>query len=183
MLPLVGRPTGGSVHSEEAGREDSAPKSFHHRDADAVSLAEGSIRTTDNARLAGVAGVPSPGHAFKRISREPRRAADLSRAGYGFCPTQKEPGPEGNEGVPREANRPSTWSTCRQGRPEVAGTGRQQSYEPIIPTKVGNRRASVRSGHGTHWREGVNRLTYRCGATYTRHRTRESMSNESSSNS
>src|SRR5215471_17746820 len=27
--------------------------------------------------------------------------------------------------VPREANRPSTWSTCRQGRPEVAGKGRR----------------------------------------------------------
>ena len=63
-----------SVHSKEAGREDSAPTSFHHRDADAVSLAEGSIRTTDSARLSGVAGVPSPGHAFKRTSREPRRA-------------------------------------------------------------------------------------------------------------
>jgi len=135
VLPLVGRLTGGSVHSEEAGREDSAPKSFLHRDADAVSLAEGSIRKTDNARLPGVAGVPSPGHAFKRTSREPRRAADLSRAGYGFCPTQKEPGPEGNEGVPREANRPSTWSTCCQGRPEVAGMGRQQSYDPIVPTQ------------------------------------------------
>ncbi len=32
-----------SVHSKEAGREDSAPKSILHCDADAVSLAEGSI--------------------------------------------------------------------------------------------------------------------------------------------
>ena len=30
----------------------------------------------------------------------------------------------------------------------------EQSYEPIVPVKVGNRRASARSGHGTHWREG-----------------------------
>src|SRR6266567_3739330 len=30
----------------------------------------------------------------------------------------------------------------------------EQSYEPVVPVKVGNRRASARSGHGTHWREG-----------------------------
>ena len=40
-----------SVHSKEVGREGSAPKSFHHRDADVVSAAEGSIQTTDTARL------------------------------------------------------------------------------------------------------------------------------------
>src|SRR5437016_9925258 len=36
----------------------------------------------------------------------------------------------------------------------------EQSYEPVVPVKVGNRRASARSGHGTHWREGGNRCTY-----------------------
>lgn len=36
---------------------------------------------TDTARLSGVAGVPSPGHAFKWTSREPRRASYLSRTG------------------------------------------------------------------------------------------------------
>ena len=35
----------------------------------------------------------------------------------------------------------------------------EQSYDPIVPVKVGNRRASERSGHGTHWREGGNRRT------------------------
>ena len=30
----------------------------------------------------------------------------------------------------------------------------EQSYNPIIPVKVGNHRASARSGHETHWREG-----------------------------
>ncbi len=29
----------------------------------------------------------------------------------------------------------------------------EQSYNPIVPVKVGNHRASARSGHGTHWRE------------------------------
>jgi hypothetical protein len=73
----------------------------------------------------GVAGVPSPGHAFKGTPREPRRARYLSRTGPRFSPTRIEPGPEGNEGVPREANKPSTRSTCNQGRPEAAGKGRQ----------------------------------------------------------
>jgi len=36
----------------------------------------------------------------------------------------------------------------------------EQSYDPVIPRKVGNRRASERSGHGTHRREGGNRCTY-----------------------
>src|SRR5262252_2018153 len=66
-----------SVHSKKAGREDSAPKSFSHRDADAVSLAEGSIRATDTRGCSGVAGT------------------DLSRAGCGSAQ------PEENQ-VPRE---------------------------------------------------------------------------------
>jgi hypothetical protein len=36
----------------------------------------------------------------------------------------------------------------------------EQSYEPVVPVKVGNRRASERSGHGTHWREGGNKVTH-----------------------
>jgi hypothetical protein len=35
----------------------------------------------------------------------------------------------------------------------------EQSYDPIVPEKVGNRRASARSGHGIHWREGGNKRT------------------------
>jgi hypothetical protein len=36
----------------------------------------------------------------------------------------------------------------------------EQSYNPILPAKVGNRRASATSGHGTHWREGGSKRTY-----------------------
>jgi hypothetical protein len=45
---------------------------------------------------------------------------------------------------------------------ETGGTRRdaEQSYDSIVPGKVGNRRASARSGHGTHWREGGNKRTY-----------------------
>jgi hypothetical protein len=146
-----------SVHSKKAGREDSAPKSFSHRDADAVSLAEGSIRATDTRGCSGVAGVPSPGHAFKRTSREPRRATDLSRAGCGSAQ------PEENQ-VPRETRVSHGKRTGpRRGVPAAKGDQRwqgrvgEQSYAPIVPMKAGNRRASERSGHGIRRREGANR--------------------------
>jgi hypothetical protein len=35
----------------------------------------------------------------------------------------------------------------------------EQSYNLIVPMKVGNRRASARSGHETHRREGGNGRT------------------------
>src|ERR1035441_7433357 len=35
----------------------------------------------------------------------------------------------------------------------------EQSYNLIVPMKVGNRRASEKSGHGTHWREGGSKRT------------------------
>jgi hypothetical protein len=45
---------------------------------------------------------------------------------------------------------------------ETRGTGKdaEQSYKPIVPGKVGNRRAPARGGHGIHWREGENKRTY-----------------------
>ena len=36
----------------------------------------------------------------------------------------------------------------------------EQSYDPIVPVKVENRRAPGRSGHGIHWREGGNKVTH-----------------------
>jgi hypothetical protein len=36
----------------------------------------------------------------------------------------------------------------------------EQSYNSIVPMKVGNRRASARSGHGSHWREGRHKEPY-----------------------
>jgi hypothetical protein len=127
-----------SVDSKEAGREDSAPKSLYRCDADAFSLAEGSIWQRPLWRgRAGVAGVPSPGHASKEIGREPKRAPHL-------LPHQEE------RLLHREVREP-------EGRPEGSRRDGEQSYDPIVPVKVGNRRASLRSGHGTHWREGGNK--------------------------
>lgn len=147
-----------SVHSKEAGREDSAPKSYHRCDADAVSLAEGSIRTNHYARLFGVAGVPSPGHAFNWIPCEHRRAHYLSRQ-MGACAAQPQehrvPGARG----PLHGKR----TTLSAEQPVVKGDRRrqlrvdEQSYEPMVPMKVENRRAPARGGHDIHWRDGANR--------------------------
>ena len=85
---------------------------------------------TDNARLFGVAGVPSPRHAFKWIPREPRRTASLSRTGCGSAQPKWNQVPRDVRGRSREANKPSTRRTCRRGRPEVVG---EWSHEPIVP--------------------------------------------------
>jgi len=56
--------------------------------------------------------------------------------------------------------------TLDEQKPVAKGDRRQQlradeqSYEPIVPMKVGNRRAPARGGHGTHWREGENKRTH-----------------------
>ena len=144
-----------SVDSEEAGREYSAPKSHsivvptpspRRKAVPVYPLCEGYIRA---------AGVYRPGHAFRGASQEPRRAlrllaqdrvwvhpatTDLVQATVWVCPVwerSKHPAQE----VPDD-----------RGRPEASGKGEEQSYEPIVPEKVGNRRAPAMGGHGTHWR-------------------------------
>jgi hypothetical protein len=69
------------------------------------------------------------------------------------------------KGIPRDLGEllisSSPWEVPAPPR-ETEGAGRdaEQSYEPILPTKVGNRRAPARGGHGTHWREGANKRTH-----------------------
>lgn len=55
------------------------------------------------------------------------------------------------------------------------GRIREQSYNPVVPTKVENRRAPARGGHGIHWREGGSRRTNLLKGDITRHRTRNDM--------
>ena len=52
---------------------------------------------------------------------------------------------------------------------------REQSYNPTVPTKVENRRAPARGGHGIHWREGGSRRTNLLKGDITRLRTRNRM--------
>jgi hypothetical protein len=123
-----------SVHSKEAGREGSAPKSnivamptpSYQRKA-----ASGYDRNCEGRP--GIAGVPSSGHVSKDF------------------PRTQESSPSS---LARAIRRPPRETGGDRGRME------EQSYDPVVPAKVGNRRASERSGHGTHWREGGNKVTY-----------------------
>ena len=106
-----------------------------------------------------VAGVPSPGHAFKETPREPRRAPYLSRnLGVSVPPNPNGTRSQGKEGPPTGSER-----TLDEENPAAKGDRRwqawvdEQSYAPIVPMKVENRRAPERGGHGIHWREGANR--------------------------
>lgn len=66
------------------------------------------------------------------------------------------------------ANKRLTGGTSHQGRPEMRGKGEEESYEPIVPLKAANRRARPAwgGGHGSHWRKGANKQTYRKGETW-----------------
>jgi hypothetical protein len=125
----IRRVTGGcrSVHSEKAGREDSAPKTVFDAMPTLLVWRKAVSGCPVMRGASGVAGVPSPGHAFTEISREPRRASDFCRNDRGVVyPDANEPGLRKWRGC-----LPS-WSkqildvavNRRQGRPEVAGTDR-----------------------------------------------------------
>src|SRR6202048_580531 len=51
----------------------------------------------------------------------------------------------------------------------------EQSYNLIVPTKVGNRRAPETGGHGTHWREGGSKRTNLLKGNITRRGARTIM--------
>src|SRR5499433_2181700 len=101
-----------------------------------------------------VAGVASPGHAFKRTQES---LLSLPNRANRFSPTRIEPGPGEARASPGKRIDPQRGVPATKGdRRRQEGVG-EQSYEPIVPTKVGNRRAPARGGHGTQWREGGNR--------------------------
>ena len=141
---------GRSVGSEEAGREGTAPKSFTVADADAVCLAEGSIRTTATARSLGAAGGPSPGPAFPGIPQEPGRPPVSSRKTGMARLTPKGPAPAGRD-APASGNEQASSGEVpgRRGGPETAGMGREESYDPPS-TGEGGELGRAR----THRREG-----------------------------
>src|SRR5215475_9226622 len=63
-----------SVHSKEAGREDSAPKTRLVAMPTPLTRRKAALGRPIVRGRAGVAGVPSSGHVSKGISQEPRRA-------------------------------------------------------------------------------------------------------------
>ena len=104
---------------------------------------------------------PRAGHAFKGVSREPRRSRYLfGELGVGsahrtepaYLPWDEEMVHGGSESL---LNRSQLSPSQSRRRPRV----REKSYEPMVPAKVGNPRALARGGQGTHWRDGVNRWT------------------------
>jgi multidrug efflux pump subunit AcrA (membrane-fusion protein) len=100
-------------------------------DAEAVDKAEGNIRSSDIARSRRDRRSPlSRGMLPKGFSRNPGELAIALR---------ERPAAEGD------------WRRM--------GQIKDQSYDPIVPVKVGNRRAFAKSGHGTHWREGEKKRT------------------------
>jgi hypothetical protein len=136
---------GRSVDSEEAGRERSAPKSFQYCGAQTVSMVEGRILTTVSARLSRTIGVSSPGHVSKRIPQEPGRPLRLLLRERGVVDLSQQTRPWTVE-VFRSKERRNTRREVPdvQGRPESSGKDEEESYEPIVPLKVGNRRATIR---------------------------------------
>src|SRR5271167_3753152 len=76
----IRRATGGCeayTASKQAVRDEL--RDWSDRDADAMLVAEGSIRHTVRRGVFGITGVASPRHAYQGISREPRRAPCFSR--------------------------------------------------------------------------------------------------------
>jgi hypothetical protein len=106
-------------------------------------------------------GVPSPGHASKGAPQEPRRAPYLLVKWVGLTQIRRARPERVRTHPDRERTSVRAGKPTDQGRPEAAGTGREQSYELMVPRKVGNRRAPARGGHGTHWRDGANKRTHR----------------------
>ena len=103
-------------------QRESGPRGFSSEiyviaDAEVFVLAEGNILAAANARRSEAAGVSSPGHAFKGILQELGKASSVSRRNEAGKSTVK-----GNQ-------RPLT-------------TDGEDSYEPKVPMKVGNRRAT-----------------------------------------
>jgi hypothetical protein len=124
----IRRVTGGcrSVHSEEAGREDSVPKSLLVAMPTPLALRKAVSRRTDNARSAGVAGIPSPGHVFTETSREPRRASCLfANMGCGSPVDKRTRSAVAAEGRRQKRSTSAAEVTCHQGKPEAAAIGRQ----------------------------------------------------------
>ena len=104
----------------------SAPKSLNFATSTPLTWRKTAFRQPILRGWPGVAGVLSPGHVSKGISREPRRALCLCRI-LGVGPAQPKldqvPGDEGNPHGKR--TNPRRAETCCQGRPEAAATGRR----------------------------------------------------------
>jgi hypothetical protein len=84
-----------------------------------------------------------------------------------------DPGTEESSPSPLTLGGPPLQGVERYAQPRVdrrkRGRMLEQSYDPVLPRKVGNRRAPARGGHGTHWREGGSKRTNLLKGNISRH--------------
>jgi len=150
----IRRATGGCeayTASKQAVRISS--EIFDYCDADAVQPAEGSIRPTVMRGGTGVAGVSSPGHAYQRTSREPRRAPCLSAVwALGAAQPQGTRSP-GGEGYPREKRITLKQSLLLPRETGGAGTGRRAVLR-VHTTDEGGEPQGSREGRPRYPLEG-----------------------------
>ena len=81
MLLFVGRPADGSVYSEKAGREESAPKSQLPTSTPFEVRKEAFAGDRYWRGCSGIGCVSSPGHVFIAVGQEPRTTLHLPLTG------------------------------------------------------------------------------------------------------
>ena len=126
-----------SVHSEEVGREDSAPKS--NLVAMPTPLTRRKAASGSDRYSEVVLGSPESlarGMLPQGLPRNPRELAISSRNAV-----------MGGNGVP-------------EGRPKGARKDGGAVLRPHSTGEGGEPQGSARGGHGTHWREGGNKRTH-----------------------
>ena len=128
---------------------------FAVADAEAISLAEGCIGMTV------MRGHSEPPESLARGTLSqgfPRNLGDLSPPPVeaGMVPPDRNGPGHGQPGCADSWSEEASHGrgTGRQGRPETSGTGEEESYEPIVPMKVGKRRAMRRLVAATRPTEG-----------------------------
>jgi hypothetical protein len=131
---------------------------IHRCDADAVSLAEGSIRITG---MRGGQGSPESLARGMLSKGFPVNPGELPTFPGAWAPVT--PNPNLTRSLGMRALPTGSEQTLAEEKPVAKGDQRrqlrvdEQSYDPIVPRKVENRRAPAGGGHGIHWREGANR--------------------------
>jgi len=147
-----------SVHSEEAGREDSAPKSVLIAMPTPLAWWKAVSGQPIGEVVAGSPESLARGMLTQGLSVNPGELPTPPECGLGYAQPKGTRSP-GNEGCPEGSEAgPRRGETCRQGKPEAAATGGRAVLRVHSTDEGGEPQGSrARGGHGIHWREGTNR--------------------------